>query len=286
VGTYSVTLISTNAGGGDTEVKTDYISVTPILYTFSTTNSMYLNKEPTAASLDAINAVIGRLRNVANWQDPVFSVKGPAVTPGYFGGISQEPTSYSLNDATLHFHVGHGSPPDNTGSTDIILLKTTESNEDGQYDGYSFKASDIQNKWGGKNKWVILASCYTLKDKKWGQKMGTTHGIFGFSTVSNNKAALYNEFLSNAISGKTLYDSWFLATTLELKNDDVSSYYTADGKPAKDPKYIDAVVFFKTQEQMKRDHLPDGDIAEDGDPNNIDFFYDAWNVHTREKVTL
>lgn len=287
-GTYDVSLNVTNSVGSNTTVKEEYVTVTepePEVFTYSITNSMYLNKTPTKASLETITAVTSRLGDVAHWR-PVFSEQGPVVTPGHFEGISQEPTSHSLNDATLHFHVGHGYPPDRNNDTALQLL-STKSSDGMNYDGYQFFASEVQNKWGGKNKWVVLQTCYTLKDKKWGQKMGTTHGIFGFSTVSNNKAALEDTFLNNAIDGKSLYDSWYLATTLELKNDDVSSYYTADGEPAKDPKYIDAVVYFKTEKQMSQDHLPGyGGVAGDGEPNNIDFFYDAWNVHTGEKVTL
>jgi PKD repeat protein len=286
-GTYSVSLTASNAGGSDTEIKEELVVVTaePEVFTYAITNTMYLNKTRTVASIETINSITSRLGDVAHWR-MVFSEEGPAVTPGHFEGIPEQPTSQSLNDATIHFHVGHGFPPDSDNNTALQLLRT-KSSDGMNFDAYPFYASEVKNKWGGKNKWVVLQTCYTLRDKKWGQNMGTTHGIFGFSTVSNNKPALENTFLNNAIEGKSLYDSWYLATTLELKNDDVSSYYTPDGKPAKDPRYIDAVVFFKTQKQMSQDHLPGyGDVAEDGDPNDKNFFYDAWNVHTREVVTL
>lgn len=253
--------------------------------TFSITNSMYDKKKPTLASTNVIGSVMGRL-NDARWGESVFSESGPTVTRGYFGGDTQEPASHRLNDATLHYHVGHGSFQDKTtGNSSLVLLKSTETN--GNYDGDWFNASDVHEKWGGKNKWVVLQSCNILADKKWGGVLGTTHAIFGFANVENNDPGLPENFLGNALKGDTLYDSWRSATTKVFKDTDMAIYYEDDGSMVKGRKNITAAVYFKTEEQMKSDHLPDagtGHIAPDDiDP---DFIFYAWDCGSNKDVEL
>jgi hypothetical protein len=255
--------------------------------TFSITNVIYQDKQPTAASLLVADAVDKRL-DPAGW-DLVFSEQGPAVTPGYFGGISQQPASHSLNDATLHYHIGHGYFPDKTtGDTALSLLHTTELGTPGQYDGYEFKAAEIQNKWGGKNKWVVLQTCNTLKDTKWKTVMGTTHAIFGFATISDDNPDIPNYFFSNALEGKTLYYSWKSATIDALKNKPAATQFNPDGTLDVTRNTVDmvAAAYFKTPTQKSMDHLPDkGDIAPDGGPDDEPIPY-AWNCHTGDDVIL
>ena len=252
----------------------------PIEKTFSITNTLYENKSPSYNSNNTVATVKGRLTD-AHWVE-VFSVQGPDVTPGYFGGDSSIP-SKSLNDATLHYHVGHGSFVDKTGNSSLMLLSTTETN--GNYDGIYFNATDVKNKWGGKNKWVVLQTCNNLRDKKWGSVLGTTHGIFGFANVSDNRAAVPDDFFVNALLGETLYDSWRSATVNNLGGLKVASGIDENGNLTGRVN-ITAVVYFKTREQALHDHLPDGEIAPEGDQNNLDPFSIAWDCGSNNEVDL
>ncbi len=259
----------------------------PIPKTFSMTNTIYQDKKPTLASTYVTKAVMDRL-NSAGWGDPVYSEQGPAVTRGFFGGISQEPTPHSLNDVTLHYHVGHGPFMDSEGNTAISLLKNTEIQKPGQYDGDDFKATDVVNKWGGKNKWVILHTCNTLKDTKWKTAMGTTHGVFGFATVSDDNNKVPDYFLSNALEGNTLYNSWRDATGDALWNLPAPTHFNEDGTLDYSHDTVDmvAVAYFKTSKQKSTDHLPDkGDIAPEGGTGD-EVIHSAWNCRTNDEVTL
>jgi len=242
---------------------------------------MYWNKSPTNGGLNMTNAIRGRLET-AHWEE-IFSVQGPDVTPGYFGGNSSIATK-SLNDATLHYHVGHGSfigqiSPDNSS---LALLKTTETN--GNYDPEYFNALDVKNKWGGKNKWVVLQTCNNLRDKKWGMVLGTTHAIFGFANVSTNDDGVPSTFITNALNGQTLYNSWRKATTDELKGYKVASGIDGNGN-LEGRVNITAVAYFKTREQASKDHLPDGEIAPEGDPNSKGIII-AWDCGSNKDVDL
>jgi hypothetical protein len=241
--------------------------------------------EPTDSSRHVLEEVEGRLRG-AGWAEPVFYEKGPAVTKGYFGGDPSIPAEHSLNQATLHYHTGHGSfiGKPSPGNSSLVLLKPPMTN--GNYDNEYFNAQDVQNKWGGKNKWVVLHSCNILADKKWGGALGTTHAVFGFATVSDMDDNLPYYFFDNALSGETLYDSWRSATTTAFKDTDVSTYYEDDGSLGKDGRVnITAAVYFKTEEQMKTDHLPDqGRIAPDSYYPNFTIY--AWDCGSNEDVNI
>jgi hypothetical protein len=219
---------------------------------------------------------------------------GPDVTPKFFGGISSGPAN-SINDATIHFHVGHGYPPDNNhnGNTALQLLRSTEGNS--KYEGYQFFPSDVQNKWGGNNKWVVLQSCLVLSDPDWGKVLGTTHQIFGYSTVTwmDDRLApeVSRKFIAYAKKGDTLYDSWFLATKEEYSGHHVgkvvqlqSGQYVLDDK--QDTPLFGAVRF-KTLDQRDQDHLPGtgGLVASEGDPGNTKSYLTKWNCDTGETVT-
>ncbi len=260
--------------------------VQPIGKTFSITNSMYENQAPTLNSERTIAAVKSRLGS-AGWGDPVFSASGPTVTRGFFGGDSQVP-SRSINDATLHYHTGHGSfLGDGTpGNTSLVISKPGETG--GNFDGDWFNAQDVQNKWGGKNKWVVLHSCNILKDDKWGDVLGTTHGVFGFATVVDMDPDVPDFFFTNAIEGKPLYNSWRDATRDALRDTPAATHYNPDGTLDYTHDTVDviAAVYFKTPTQKRLDHFPDmGDIAPEGGPDDKAVRY-AWNCHTNEDVIL
>jgi hypothetical protein len=185
-------------------------------------------------------------------------------------------------------HVGHGPFMDSEGNTAISLLKNTEIVNPGQYDVDNFKATDMVNKWGGKNKWVVLHTCNTLKDPKWKTAMGTTHGVFGFATVSDDNTKVPNFFFSNALEGNTLYNSWRDATGDALGNLPAPTHFNEDGTLDYSHDTVDmvAVAYFKTSKQKSTDHLPDkGDIAPEGGTGD-EVIHSAWNCRTGDEVTL
>ena len=257
----------------------------PIEKTFSITNSMYYDKKPTVASTDVTKTVEARLGS-AGWGDPVFSATGPDVTRGFFGGDSPVPTK-SINDTTLHYHTGHGSflGQGTPGNTSLVISKTGDTG--GNFDGDWFNAQDVQNKWGGKNRWVILHSCNILKDNKWDNVLGKTHGIFGFATVTDMDSDVPDYFFTNALQGKTLYYSWKSATIDALRDTPAATQFI-NGELDYGNNTIDivAAAYFKTSTQKSMDHLPDkGDIAPDGGPDD-EVIRSAWNCHTGVDVIL
>ena len=253
--------------------------------TFSITNSMYDKNAPTYPSTLVVDAVKKRLDS-AGWGEPIFNKAGSDVTRGIFGGDSSAPIK-NINDATLHYHAGHGSfiGQLTPGNSSLIISKPGIS---GNFNGDWFNAQDVQNKWGGKNKWVVLHSCNILKDKKWGDVLGTTHGVFGFATVSDMDPDVPNQFFSNALEGKTLYYSWKSATCDALRDTPAATHFDENGELDYSHDTIDivAAVYFKTSKQKSTDHLPGkGDIAPDGGPEDVPIPY-AWNCHTGEEVPL
>jgi hypothetical protein len=106
------------------------------------------------------------------WGDPILYNSMEAVTKTDFG-VNPLTNQKTLNDAILHYHVGHGGIPDNQWKNNSGLGLLDQPN--------SFLSSpDVEGKWGNKNKWVILHSCYALVDDRWAKALTTSHGIFGF----------------------------------------------------------------------------------------------------------
>lgn len=186
-----------------------------------------------------------------------------------------------LNDATLHWHTGHGAKNRTTGDTFIGLQ---------DFEGSYVSTSDVEGKWGGKNKWTVLVSCEVLSDEKWGKALSTSHGIFGFNTSSVNDPALPPAFFHYAMEEKwPLYDSWRRATKKVLgKTSICTEYIWKDGSPVADYVNgtnisISAGVLFKTREQLYNDHLPGyGTVEPDGDPNSSKVIPMFWNCSESE----
>ncbi len=104
-GTYSVSLTASNAEGSDTEMKEEYIVVTPtlILKTFSTTEVF---DDPGVNGLGS--QTVYNLKNnlQLNGWTPKFIFNDTAVTRESLGVNGDTPED-NLNHATLHWHVGH-----------------------------------------------------------------------------------------------------------------------------------------------------------------------------------
>lgn len=223
-------------------------------------------------------------------------IVGLDIVPRFFGGTSSG-SSASINDATIHFHMGHGYPsyfigengkpfpqPGHTdGHTSIQLF-------DQNYNVVEFQASQIQNKWGGKNKWVVLQSCYILEDGDWGMKLGSSHGILGYTTAVDMLPGISSEFLMNSIDEKkSITASWKDASKKIIGKNPAPTHYGVDNKPDYTHDTTDTVVavIFKNEDQYKNDHLPGlGEyIAPDG-PDDGKWVRHGWSCATGNEVDL
>jgi len=111
------------------------------------------------------------LGNDPNWH-LLFDHKSTEVSKEDFGVNFDS----GLNKATLHWNVGHGSYsplPENQHNNGIDV---------GGWRGI-VSPSDVEGKWGDKNKWIVISSCEVLRDPRWAKAMNTTHGILGFETT-------------------------------------------------------------------------------------------------------
>jgi hypothetical protein len=176
-----------------------------------------------------------------------FSETGKSVTKSHFG-VNSQPGGKTLNSAMLHYHVGHGySYPD--GSDSYLELLDQEN-----MPTIKLKPPEVEGKWGGNNKWVILSSCYVLRDDRWGKALGTSHGILGFKTMAYIHPEFTQEFFKYAIDEeKTVYDS-FRYTTYTVMKDDWVPVNPWDKNSPKEMTV--AAVVFGSQEQADNDYLP------------------------------
>lgn len=254
----------------------------PVEHSFSITNAL--------SSDIGGNAIRDELKDNQGWRK-IFEKPNSELTKMQFG-VSPGYQDDTLNDATLHWHSGHGGPKkyyDNQGQeikdlgNDHTFLELPGS--------VRVYPNDITEKWGGKNKWVILQSCYILSDLDWGNVLGTTHGIFGYASVTNMHAQetpeLSVKFLKYAESGETLYDSWYRATKEVYHNQKVGTtwvmnaqgYWELDNYAHQDN--IIAATIFKDDIQRETDRLPGSigyTIASDNSANT--FVRDSWDCHT------
>jgi hypothetical protein len=263
--------------------------------TFSITNAWVEPKKepPFESKYDSkkyIENINKELKNDDGWVQAFPEINGTNIKKAQFG-VNPTSSDRTLNDAFLHWHIGHGGLDDQSGHTGIAIpIKYNESTN--EFDNDLLYASEVTTKWGGNNKWVVLQDCWILKDPDWGNVLGTTHGIFGFTTPTDTKSTLPSKFLQYAKSGNTLYDSWYSATN-DLYYDDVvgTEFITGPDGKARVDNYnhtvnVSAALRFKTKEQLDNDHLPGIGkyIAPDGDPNNLSSIAVAWDCHTGERV--
>jgi hypothetical protein len=264
--------------------------------TFSITNAWVeyysSNDPPFEAKFDGkkyITNITRELKENAGWTQAFPEINGTNIKKAQFG-VNPSSADRTLNDATLHWHLGHGGL-DSAGHT-AIILPTTYNPATGDFDGDWLYPGEVTQKWGGKNKWVVLQDCWILQDPEWGTVLGTTHGIFGFTTPTVIKSALPTVFLQYAKDGKTLHDSWYDATTELYHGEKMGTTFIMgpDGKLRLDnynnTVNISAAVRFKTRPQRDQDHLPGLGlyIAPDGDPANSESVPSGWDCTTGERV--
>jgi len=246
----------------------------PEVFTYSLTNVMDPPNVISGSGFTTNQNVQQWLGDKAGWK-LIYNKSWANVTKADFGSEGG-----GLNDATFHWHVGHGAKNKTTGDT-FLGLRDFE-------DSY-VSTSDVEKKWGGKNKWVVLVSCEVLSDEKWGKALSTSHGIFGFNTSGVNDTQLPSEFFHYAMEeNKTLYDSWHRATKNVFGKTHVCTEYNwINDTPVADyingtKISISAGVRFKTSKQLYNDHLPGYGVVEpDGDPDSnesIPLFWDCSEV--------
>jgi len=270
-GTYDVSLTVTNSGGSDTETKAGYVVVTvPEVWTFSITNTATRtaasapNGQLMDTAIDNCNNMKSRLES-KGWQQ-IFYRSGSEVTKADFN-VNPESGHHTLNDAVLHFHVGHGTQAGSDGHTTLQLLN--QHNNDN-----SLNASEVAGRWGGNNKWVILDSCYALSDDDWGKALGTSHGILGFRTQADVHPRFTERFFYYAIDeNKTVYESF--ARTVHDLFENTKVPKTAGGDRM-DNETMVAAVIFNDYNQAKYDYLPGSGTGIYSEPISDNLYRYSW----------
>jgi Family of unknown function (DUF6345) len=145
----------------------------------------------------------------------------------------------------------------------MILLQQFNTIPDDVTGNNQIHASDVTQKWGGKNKWVMLQACNILDDYDWGNALTTSHGILGYSTTTGENSNLPNVFFDYAINQKMPIVEAYRRTTKEIYNN----------------ASIIGVAVFKTDDQYNNEQFPGvGYTAPDGDPTASPVFY-PWHCN-------
>jgi hypothetical protein len=272
-----------NIGGSDTMEKPGLITVGPVV---TTTPTVTVTPEVTETTVEPeeytyslsciedydnigdIGGIITECNNVKTRLDATpgwsmkFYHKDSEVTP-YDFGISN---AYhpSLVDSTFHYYSGHGVDAlDLNGFLFTVIamknFKLNALNPPLFYDG-GVNALDVRQKWGGKNKWIMLQSCKILSDRLWDDSLTTSHGILGYSSDVGEYPQLPNVFFNYAIDKKYPMISAYLEATRDVINDE---------------RRI-ASVIVKTEDQYNNEQFPGvGYRAPDGTAND-DPIYWSW----------
>jgi PKD repeat protein len=277
-GTYDVSLTAANAGGSNTTVKVGYVVVQPVgpaTYTFSFTNADgFLNKTTGEWTWDtnAQNDIIymtDYFKKDSNWNnvhwEQKFSEVWPHVTKGNFG-VNPLVGEHTLNEATLHYHAGHGySNIDGTGAFLHLLA------QDSPLPDINLYPSEVEGKWGGNNKWIILSSCLAMRDQNWEKSFASihgTHGILGYKTESTPRRN-FMELFFNYAKTNTVRDAYFLT----VKQLDPSTMI--DSPFGKKERYTAATVF-SNHTLATNDYLPGYGIGIQPDADLVDPYWDQW----------
>lgn len=265
-GTYTSALTVSNASGSNMTVPGTVVVVTsPVARTYSMTNvEIYFVSGDNLAEPPNYYPGRGIFNNISNrlnqegWQ-LAFVHNDTEVTKTDFGT-----TGGGLNAATFHYHFGHGNY-----SQALKLYRyhfmtdgTTPYPEQPYLTPYSVHYSELENRWGNQNKWVVLDACSILENANWGQALGTSHGILGFASEKRPSQDLPNLFLHYALDeNRSVYQSYHDATFGSFTRN------------------VTAAAIFSNDDQFNNDHFPGhGTIIPDEFPNNHanDRYADPW----------
>jgi Family of unknown function (DUF6345) len=203
--------------------------------------------------------------NIAGYKQNFYDKDGDVVAEDFNTNPSY--SGHTITESAFHYHSGHGSaiPSDaGLGIKSILLLKGF-SIIDYLTNNNQVSASDVEGKWGGSLKWVMLDSCKIFQDDSWHNALGTTHGILGFYTNSEVKTTFPDTFMKYALN-----KSWTI----------VSAYKQASIDTYHDPNTI-ATVITKTSDQYNLDQFPGvGYLAPDSDSNNNTYYIKHWDCRS------
>ncbi|AGB01472.1 DUF6345 domain-containing protein [Methanoregula formicica] len=277
--------------------------VQPERFTYSMTNTISkYDQPPHFIRSDA------EMQNVSLWISKdarwklIFSKNDTDVNSEDFGTLGA-----GLNNATLHWHTGHGGyDPQHLDQSGLAIINTVKLEEckvnqskdctigiNGhsicEYKRTTCAISDytdiltpqeIAGKWNKNNKWVVLSSCQVLQDDRWNGALGTTHGIFGFSTDSIADPSLSYQFFKYAMEDRLpLAKAWRNATIDVYNGKDVQGpvIISPDGSSFTVTRIpITATVRFANESQYNNDHLPGYGIVEP-DVNPDDIVVKSWD---------
>jgi hypothetical protein len=228
-----------NTAGIDSISATGTVIPPPNPKTFSTTEVL-----DDSGSNGRGSQTVHRVESILESQGwtPKFTLHDTQVTKESLG-IDGDVPENNLNHATLHWHVGHGAKTGELGLRNNVWLKP----------------SDVTGKWGCQNKWVVLDSCYALRNENWKDALSGTHGIFGFTTITYVRPSFSQRFFDYAINDrKSLYQAYRSATIDEYKGKTVPKDLLPNGEPDENgPREImSARVIFANSNQALNDHLP------------------------------
>jgi len=182
-------------------------------------------------------------------------------------------TGHQLTESAFHYHSGHGSDYASeynnytfglTG-TKLLLKKYIWMLPLSEI----ISSNDVEKKWGGKNKYVMLDSCNILRDKSWVNALTSSHGILGWTTSAPVSPGLPDKFFEYAIGKKWTIKDAYKQSTLDIENTDS----------------MNASILTKTKDQFLYDHFPgQGTMADDGDPSNTIAFRRQWNCKSGDET--
>lgn len=256
----------------------------PQVFTYSVTNNLGAKCTTTGrwtydgnAERD-IEYMVQNLSNGENWNNviwkPVFINIGPDATKGNFG-VNPREGEHTLNEATLHYHAGHGLFDDTAeNKTKGILFIDSD---------FEFTSpltpADVEGKWGGKNKWVFLQSCYPLRDRDWQKAFAasnSTHGILGFKTEYYAHQDFMKTFFEFAKT-QTVRNAYFATVRKLFRNTIV---YLPDGRTER----LTAAVIFSNKSLIERDCIPGFYLNLQPDAEFVDPVTDQWPLSSEGGV--
>jgi PKD repeat protein len=236
----------------------------PVIHTYSMTNVELYRKTTENLAVPSVNYYPGtgiyvnmsRILNNEGWQSSGLYHNDTSVTKEDFGTLGG-----GLNNATFHYHFGHGNYSQALEFYEYRLeTDGTTPNPEQPYLKYSIHYLELDKTWGNKNKWVLIDACSVLENNRWGQALGTSHGILGFASTKNPSQDLPNLFFKYALDeNQTVLRSYKQATFESFT------------------KNVTAAAIFDNDDQWDRDHFPGhGEVAPDETPNDIPVRYETW----------
>ncbi|OPY36106.1 MAG: PKD domain protein [Methanoregula sp. PtaU1.Bin051] len=233
IGSYTVKLTATNAGGSDTETKNGYITVTGYYYVFADGVSLYHGFEGNTDLFRANTTATEFYSNIVGKQGSVYSsyvwqgIVNPVddATGSRYWNINQDANSMA-NNADFAFHAGHGWEDGimfGTANYDHKLFRTNNLSFGGNY---------------GRAKYVALLSCHVLDQSmqnNWKSLFNGLHILMGYDTIGLEAQYQGSQF-ADRMTGSGIYpvpekirDAWKKMLKDTINDDSIwGAYMWAD----------------------------------------------------------